>query len=216
MQIAFPNDMTVYDAIIFDCDGTLVDSMPIHFKAFSKAFRAHGLIEPLNEHLFYTLGGVPTRRVAQILADHHHIAIDPEAIFHEKEQNYLEILPEVTEIVPVADFARRVSKTHHVAVASGGPRDVVQRTLQYAGLDRVFSTVISADDVPQGRGKPAPDMFLLAAKRLGAEPGRCLVFEDAQAGIEAARAAGMAYVYVPSQSLHISPSPSPALASPAN
>ena len=100
-------------------------------------------------------------------------------------------------IAPVVEFARRVSKTHPVAVASGGTRDVVQSTLSKTGLAPLFPIVVTADDVEHG--KPAPDMFLLAAKRMGVVPASCLVFEDGQPGIEAAEAAGMRHVFVSSR-----------------
>jgi HAD superfamily hydrolase (TIGR01509 family) len=97
----------------------------------------------------------------------------------------------------VVDFARNVSRTHPVAVASGGTRDVVRSTLEKTGLAPLFPIVVTADDVEHG--KPAPDMFLLAAKRMGVAPAGCLVFEDGQPGIEAAKAAGMKWVFVSSR-----------------
>ena len=97
-------------------------------------------------------------------------------------------------ISPVVDFARNVSRTHPVAVASGGTRDVVRSTLAKTGLAPLFAVVVTADDVEHG--KPAPDMFLLAAKFMGVEPAHCLVFEDGEPGIQAAKAAGMYCVAV--------------------
>ncbi|MEX2044648.1 MAG: HAD family phosphatase [Opitutus sp.] len=182
---------------IFDLDGTLVDTMPLHFRAWDAAMRSAGLKAPLDEELFYSLGGVPTRRVAELIAEHYRLTIDSEAIFHHKEALFAELQADAELIAPVADFARKVAKTRPVAIASGGPRFIVQRSLDLAGLAPLFKVVVSADDVTHG--KPAPDMFFLAAERMGVPPTACLVFEDAEPGVRAAEAAGMKWVRVPSR-----------------
>ncbi len=195
MQIQFPtNDFAGY---IFDCDGTLIDSMPVHYKAWDAAMRQQGLKEPLSQDLFYSLGGVPTLKVAELIAKHYGLTIDVLDVFHLKEKLFVDMLPEVRLIQPVADFARKVAKTRPVSVASGGPRAVVLQSLALAGLADLFKVVVTADDVVHG--KPAPDMFLLAAKRMGVPPHKCLVFEDAVPGFQAAEAAGMQVVHVPSR-----------------
>ena len=110
----------------------------------------------------------------------------------------MELLASVPLIEPVVAFARRaVAEGRPVAVASGGPREVVQRSLELAGLAPLFPIVVTADDVVHG--KPLPDMFLLAAQRMGVPPDQCLVFEDAEPGHRAAEAAGMPSVHVPSR-----------------
>ena len=184
---------------IFDLDGTLIDSMPIHYRAWDEAMRRAGLTHKLDEELFYSLGGVPTRRVAELIASHYKLTIDPDRVFHEKEALFYELQADARVIAPTVEFARKVAATHPVAVASGGPRPVVRRSLEIAGLAALFPVVVSADDVVHG--KPSPDMFLLAAKLMGVEPKRCLVFEDAEPGIRAAEAAGMLWVKVPSRQL---------------
>jgi len=182
---------------IFDLDGTLVDTMPLHYRAWDAAMRQAGLQETLDEDLFYSLGGVPTRRVAELIAQHYGLTIDPERVFHEKEALFMATQAEAALIAPTVEFARKAALTRPLAVASGGPRMVVQRSLELAGLAPLFKAVVTADDVTHG--KPAPDMFLLAAKLLGVEPSRCLVFEDAEPGIQGALAAGMQVVRVPSR-----------------
>jgi beta-phosphoglucomutase family hydrolase len=182
---------------IFDLDGTLIDTMPLHYRAWDAAMRRVGLTVPLDEDLFYSLGGVPTRRVAELIAQHYGLTIDPERVFHEKEALFSEIQQDARLIAPTVEFARQAAKTHPMAVASGGPRDIVKRSLELAGLASLFKAVVTADDVIHG--KPAPDMFLLAARLLGVEPTRCLVFEDAEPGIRGALAAGMQVVRVPSR-----------------
>ncbi len=187
-----------FDGYIFDLDGTLVDTMPQHYLAWQEALRHAGLVGPLDENLFYQLGGVPSLRVAALLAAHHGLAIDPAAVCHDKEEIFKGSHRELGLIAPVVDFARRVGRTHPVAIASGGTRDVVESTLGKTGLAPLFPVVVTADDVVHG--KPSPDMFLLAARRMGVPPAHCLVFEDGEPGIEAARAAGMEWVFVASRS----------------
>lgn len=195
MKLEIPNgDFAGY---IFDLDGTLVDTMPLHFRAWDAAMRQVGLQAPLDEELFYSLGGVPTRRVAELIAAHYNLTIDPEAVFHLKESLFRELQADAKLIAPVAEFARRVALTHPVSIASGGPREIVLRSLELAGLTPLFPVVVSADDVVHG--KPSPDMFLLAAKKMGVPPQRCLVFEDAEPGMRAAEAAGMKWVRVSSR-----------------
>jgi beta-phosphoglucomutase family hydrolase len=182
---------------IFDLDGTLIDTMPLHYRAWDAAMRKAGLTVTLDENLFYSLGGVPTRRVAELIAEHYHLAIDPDRVFEDKEALFGELQTDAKLILPTVEFARKAFATHPMAVASGGPRDIVRRSLELAGLAPLFRAVVTADDVVHG--KPAPDMFLLAAKLLGVEPTKCLVVEDAEPGIKAALAAGMQVVRVASR-----------------
>jgi beta-phosphoglucomutase-like phosphatase (HAD superfamily) len=182
---------------IFDLDGTLVDTMPLHYRAWNEAMRRAGLRETLSENLFYSFGGVPTRQVAELLGRHYDLPIDVDHVFHEKEALFVEYQADMQLIQPVVDFARRVAEKFPVSVASGGPRVIVRQTLARVGLTGLFPVVITPEDV--ARGKPAPDMFLLAAQRMGVPAAACLVFEDAEPGIQAAEAAGMKWVHVPSR-----------------
>jgi HAD superfamily hydrolase (TIGR01509 family) len=120
-------------------------------------------------------------------------------VFDHKEALFVELQKDAKLIEPVVEIARRVSLTHPVAIASGGPRLIVRGMLELTGLASLFSydRVITPEDVEHG--KPAPDMFLLAAKRMGVPPEKCLVFEDAEPGMRAADAAGMKWVRVPSR-----------------
>ena len=182
---------------IFDLDGTLVDTMPLHYRAWNRAMQRAGLKEELSEDLFYSLGGVPTRKVAQLLAEHYRLLIDVEKVFHEKEAVFMELRAEMKLIEAVVAFARMAAGHTPLSVASGGPRDIVRHTLELMGLAALFPVVVTPEDVAQG--KPAPDMFLLAAKKMGVAPEKCLVFEDAEPGIRAAEAAGMKWVHVESR-----------------
>jgi HAD superfamily hydrolase (TIGR01509 family) len=197
MKLDIPaGDFTGY---LFDLDGTLIDTMPLHFAAWRDALRRCGLGRELDEDYFYSLGGVPTLLVAQRIGEHYGVKLDAARVEHVKEELYLARLGEAKLIKPVVAFARRVAPTHPVAVVTGGMPRVAQSALQRTGLDALFSIVVTPADVPPGRGKPAPDLFLVAARRMGVPPERCLVFEDAEPGLIGARAAGMQVVRVPSR-----------------
>lgn len=182
---------------IFDCDGTLVDTMPLHYRAWNQAMQQAGLQGELSEELFYSLGGMPTRKVAQVMAKHYGLTIDVDHVFHHKEELFLEMQSEMKVIKPVVDFARKWHGKTPMSVASGGPKPVVRKTLELMGLDGLFPVVVTPEDVVHG--KPAPDMFLLAARLMGVPPEQCLVFEDAEPGFQAAMAAGMRHVVVSSR-----------------
>lgn len=188
-----------FGGYIFDLDGTLVDTMPLHYLAWEAALVKVGLKGRLDKDYFYALGGVPSKKVAGLLGKHHGLKLDPVAVYKDKEKLFMGSLQKLELIGAVVEFAKRASKTSPVSVASGGDRDVVTSTLKKTGLAPLFPVVITADDVEHG--KPAPDMFLLAAKLMGVAPGRCLVFEDGEPGMQAARAAGMKCVFVPSRGL---------------
>jgi HAD superfamily hydrolase (TIGR01509 family) len=192
---------------LFDLDGTLVDTMPLHFVAWREALWRCGLGRDLDEDFFYSLGGVPTLLVAQRIGEHYGVKLDAARIEEVKEAIYMARVPTAKLIKPVVDFARRMAPTHPMAVVTGGMPEVAQHTLKVTGLASLFPIVVTPADVPAGRGKPAPDMFLLAAHRMGVAPALCLVFEDAEPGIAGARAAGMPVVRVPSRAFGQAPAP---------
>src|SRR3990170_8558539 len=132
-----------FAAYIFDLDGTLIDTMPLHYRAWDAAMRSAGLKVALDEDLFYSLGGVPTVRVAELIGQHYGMTVDPQRIFHEKETLFLELQADARLIQPVAEFARQAAKTHPMAIASGGTRDVVKRSLELAGIDSLFQAVVT-------------------------------------------------------------------------
>ncbi len=173
--------------LIFDCDGTLADSMPPHYVAWSETLSRYGLA--LDEDEFYRMGGWPTVVVARHLLERAGASHDPVQIMHEKEARFQEILHTVQPIPPVVAVVRHYEGRLPMAVASGGIGVICRQILDYVGLGTTFDTVVTADDVT--RHKPEPDIFLEAARRIGISPAECLVFEDAEPGLEAARRAGM-------------------------
>jgi beta-phosphoglucomutase-like phosphatase (HAD superfamily) len=181
-------------ALIFDCDGTLADTMPLHYLAWREALDALGLTEIFPEPQFYALGGVPASEVLEVLKADHALLFDIPTLTEAKEAAFGRLVPRATPLVPVIDEARRFLNKIPMAVASGGQRELVEGTLTRLGIREWFSVVVGSQDTKFG--KPAPDLFLLAAARLGVEPERCVVYEDAPAGLEAARRAGMRAVDV--------------------
>ena len=178
-------------AFIFDLDGTLADTMPSHFVAWTEVAARHGLSFP--EARFYSLGGVPTAKIAGILITEAGLALDPQAIALEKEQTYYDALGPggIRAIEPVLALARghRERNEGPLAVASGSVGRLVTRTLAALGITDWFAAVVAAEDT--ARHKPEPDVFLEAARRLNADPATCTVYEDTDIGLEAARRAGM-------------------------
>lgn len=181
-----------YDAIIFDCDGTLADTMPLHWRAWSQVTVRHGIHFP--EERFYALGGVPSRDILKMLRTEQALAFDPLAVASEKEAAYLEIMHQVGPIHEVVAVARKHEGKVPMAVASGGVLPIITRVLEHLGLRQLFGAIVTSEQVE--RQKPAPDIFLEAARRLGVTPGRCLAYEDTDLGLEAIRAAGMTAVDV--------------------
>ncbi len=178
--------------LIFDCDGTLVDTMPMHYRAWQTALGEAGI--PLAEEEFYRLAGMPTLQIAQALALEHKSNVSGEHITHRKEEAYIESIPGIALIPAVVAIARREHGRRRLSVASGGIHRIVDEQLRAAGLLDLFPVVICADDVEHG--KPAPDSFLAAASRMGLKPEQCIVYEDGELGFHAAAAAGMSCVDV--------------------
>jgi HAD superfamily hydrolase (TIGR01509 family) len=181
-----------YAGYIFDCDGTLADSMPAHYRGWAATVQKHGGQIP--EDLFYELGGWPSRKMVEHLNELFGTSLDPDVIANEKERFYLEHISTIQPIAEVVSFAQEVALFAKVSVASGGVLPVVTRTIAAIGLTDLFPVIVTSEQV--NRGKPFPDMFLEAARRMAVPPGDCLVFEDSPAGFEAAQAAGMDHVVV--------------------
>jgi HAD superfamily hydrolase (TIGR01509 family) len=191
--ILFPQ--SGFSAVIFDCDGTLVDSMPAHFDAWCEALAQYGAANILAEDVFYAMGGRPTKDIVIDLNAEYGLKLDPARVALAKREAFLRRLSSVELIEEVAEFARSLRGKMPMAIASGGSRYVVEKTLQIMGVSDWFDEVVTADDVPNG--KPAPDIFLETAKRLGVAASACLALEDAPAGIDSAKAAGMLVVEIP-------------------
>ncbi|MDR1304223.1 MAG: HAD family phosphatase [Verrucomicrobiales bacterium] len=191
-----PGDFAGY---IFDCDGTLADTMPAHYRAWARAFKDYRAPFDFTEDRFYRLGGVAAAGIIAQLNREYGTDYACEELAAHKEALFERLLTRVEPIRPVCDFARRAAAAGRpVSVASGGFPHIVRRTLQLIGLAEIFQDRIVTPDMV-AHGKPAPDMFLRAAQLMRVAPADCLVFEDAIPGIEGAKAAGMRVVLVPSR-----------------
>ncbi|MDZ4699402.1 MAG: HAD-IA family hydrolase [Rhodothermales bacterium] len=173
--------------LIFDCDGTLVDSMPLHWTCWHDTFAAFGVSCP--HDFLEDLKGVPTDGILRRYNDRFGTSIDVWAFTEEKEKRARELLLTVQPIRLVTDVVDRYHGILPMAVASGGPSATVTLSLRVVGLLDRFVTVVTADDPV--KPKPSPDIFLEAARRIGIPPEFCQVFEDADMGIQAAHEAGM-------------------------
>jgi HAD superfamily hydrolase (TIGR01509 family) len=192
MKLTIPEG--TFGGYIFDCDGTLADTMPLHYLAWKRLVEERG--GTFSEALFYSLGGRPTEQIMALLRDEHGLRVDDiAAAALRKEEYFVELIHEVKPIEPVLQIARRMHGVAALAVASGGLRKYVELTLQAIGVRDLFDAVICAEDC--ARAKPFPDPFLEAARRLKVAPEACLVFEDSPLGVQAAEAAGMQCVFVP-------------------
>jgi HAD superfamily hydrolase (TIGR01509 family) len=192
MKLLIPDQE--FGGYIFDCDGTLADTMPLHYRAWTRLVMELGGSFP--EQLFYESGGKPTVKILAMLRDEHGLKVSDLAKAAErKEEYFLAMLSEVKPIEPVLAVVRRWYGIKPLAVASGGFRRQIELTLDALGIRRLFKAVVCVEDY--ARGKPCPDPFLEAARRLEVPPAECVVFEDSPLGIQAAGAAGMQSVFVP-------------------
>lgn len=177
--------------LIFDCDGTLVDSMPLHYRAWVTVLCRYDL--DFTEARFYQWAGVPVDEIVRRLAMEQGRTVDAEAIAAERD-TYFHSLPvsELRPVEPVVGIARRFHRQLPLAVATGSTKASAEASLRAIRILELFDAVISSHDA--GRPKPAPDVFLMAAERIAVAPGNCVAFEDGDAGLQAARAAGMQVV----------------------
>jgi len=173
--------------LIFDCDGTLADTMPLHWRAWQIISQRHGLHFP--EDRFYSLGGVPSRDILKMLGQEQGLSIDHIAVAHEKENAYLPLMADVRPIHAVVEIARANHGKIPMAVASGGTQPIIVQVLEHLKIRHLFEAVVTSEMVT--RQKPAPDIFLEAARRIQVEPQFCRGYEDTDLGIQAIRSAGM-------------------------
>jgi len=182
-----------FAAYLFDCDGTIADSMPLHYVAWKKALGEWDCA--FDEKLFYAWGGMPIVEIVATLNKERGLSMPVDQVARRKENLYFELLPQLR---PVPEVVEHVEASHGkipFAVVSGSARDSVTASLTTLNLLHRFATLVCAGEYQ--KSKPDPEAFLLAASRLGVAPAACLVFEDTDMGIQAATAAGMASVKIP-------------------
>ncbi|HEY9630595.1 MAG TPA: HAD-IA family hydrolase [Coleofasciculaceae cyanobacterium] len=176
-----------YAGLIFDCDGTLADTLPVHFRAWQAALSQYGAA--LVEDWFHKRTGLTALEFIQEFNQTFGCTIDQHQLDLERQEQFSRLIHQVREVPAVAAIARLNYGKVPMAVASNGQRSVVESTLETIQLRSLFNTIVTLNDVELG--KPAPQMFLLAAERMGVAPQDCIVYEDSDLGLEAARRAGM-------------------------
>jgi beta-phosphoglucomutase family hydrolase len=174
-------------ALIFDLDGTLADTMPVHFWAYKNILMDYGI--DFTPELFGTLAGIPAVGTIQKLNEQFGTQMDPERIGHFKEAEYEKIMHKMKPVEPVVELAKKYYGKLPMAVGTGGYKRLAWKSLEILGLDKYFEILVSSEDVTHP--KPHPETFLKCAELLGVEPEFCQVFEDGDLGIQAANAAGM-------------------------
>jgi len=192
-------DATKYDGFIFDCDGTLADTMPLHYQAWNETLSLKlGRPSDFTESMFYRFGGMPPREIVERLNRDFGYGLPVEKTAYDKELRFVELLPGIGPVKEVIDVLNQLGPDAKVAVASGGQTEIVRKTLTLLGLPvgpkEKIQVLVGNDQVLHG--KPEPDIFLRAAELLKVDPKRCLVFEDAEPGFLAAQAAGMDHIDV--------------------
>lgn len=181
------------DGLIFDCDGTLVDSLPAYASAWRAAFAESGKVMDTAWHTARC--GLCETQLMTHFEHTHQVTLDRPRVVATMRRHYLANLSQqVCEITQVTAIARRFAGVKPMAVASSGSREIVLNSLAALGLTALFDAIVTLDDV--GEAKPAPAIHLHAARQLRLRPAHCLVFEDSEQGLEAARRGGMPVVDV--------------------
>ena len=173
--------------LVFDCDGTLADTMPLHWRAWQIITQLHKLHFPQDR--FYAFGGVPSRDILKLLGQEQGVSLDHIAVAHEKEEEFLPLLGEVEPIHAVVEIAKANHGKIPMAVASGGTQKIICQVLDKIGVRHLFDAIVTSEMVTNQ--KPAPDIFLEAARRIGVDPKFCRGYEDTDLGMTAIRSAGM-------------------------
>jgi HAD superfamily hydrolase (TIGR01509 family) len=191
MKLTLPEGL--FRAYLFDCDGTIADSMPLHHLAWKKSLAEWNC--DFSEELFYAWGGRPTAEIISTLNQQRGLSMPVERVARRKEEFYFELLPELKAVPEVLEHIEAQHGRIPFAVVSGSARDSVTASLEALKLLDRFDALVCAGEYE--KSKPDAEAFLLAAAKLGVAPMNCLVFEDTEMGIQAATAAGMASVKVP-------------------
>ncbi len=174
-------------ALIFDIDGTLLDTMPIHYKATQIACANYGFEFPLD--FFYATAGTPTLEVFEMLGAKLNIDANFKQAALDKEEIYKSLAAEIKPLGIVEEIVKYYYGKLPMVCGTGGTREIAELNLQSSGMKHYFETVITCDDVTHP--KPHPETFLKGAEYLGVDPQYCQVFEDADLGLQAAQSAGM-------------------------
>jgi len=180
-------EMKEIKGLIFDCDGTLADTMPLHWHAWQVITQRHNF--HFSEDRFYSLGGVPSQDILKMLAEEQGVSLDHIAVATEKESVYIPLISKVEPVQAIVQIAQASYGKVPMAVASGGTQKIICDVLEHLKIRHLFDAVVTSEMVK--KQKPSPDIFLEAARRIGIEPRFCRAYEDTDLGLKAILAAGM-------------------------
>lgn len=187
------NLSTGFKAFLYDCDGTLADNMEAHKETYIKVAADKGLV--IDGNIIDELAGWPVLKVIEEINHRYKASLDAHEFKAQKYKLFLDhYIDRTLPVRHVVDHLKAHAGKVGIGVVSGSGREAVTRTLSVLGIDHLVQAMVCAGETPQG--KPHPDPFLEAASQLGVAPADCLVFEDGEAGVMAAEAAGMKWVRI--------------------
>ncbi|TWU42136.1 HAD family hydrolase [Novipirellula artificiosorum] len=192
------DDYSQYAGLIFDCDGTLTDSMPLHYEAWLEALSPCGI--SFSKEKFYSMGGMRSEKIVEVLAAEQSIEADPDQVTAVKEAAFARRIPNIEAREDICQLAKKYHGSIPISVASGGDKEGIKAQLQQIDMLKYFEVIVTAEDT--AKHKPEPDVFLKTAELLGVPASGCLVFEDSPLGLEAARRASMDCIDVRDGSFH--------------
>lgn len=182
-----------YKAFLYDCDGTLADNMEDHKKTYVMVASQGGV--QIDPEIVDELAGYPIPEVVEEINKRYNSDFNPQTFeLSKSDLFYKEFIPQTKPIAYVVNHLKASVGKYKIGVVSGSPRRMIQKTLEVLGIDTMVDVMICAEDYE--KGKPSPDPFLMAAEKLGVEPGACVVFEDGDPGVKAAEAAGMKWIRI--------------------
>jgi HAD superfamily hydrolase (TIGR01509 family) len=182
-----------YAAFLYDCDGTLADNMEAHKKTYVKVAAGNGVT--IDPGIVDELAGYPIPDVVVEINKRYHTDFDPKEFEQMKSDLfYEEFIPQTKPIDHVVEHLKASAGKYKIAVVSGGSVRMIKKTLEVLGIYSLVDVMVCSEDYQ--KGKPDPEPFLVAATKLGVEPGACIVFEDGEAGVRAAEAAGMKWIRI--------------------
>lgn len=191
-------DVSSYKGLIFDMDGTLIDTMPSHLHAWKQTAEQYHF--PFEQDWIHSLGGMPTQKVAMQLQARYHIEIDPQQVANTKTTLFRDLIEDGSIIKCTFDVLKQYYGHKKLAIGTGSNQANAFKLLEHNGILPLLDAVVTAADVQNH--KPNPDTFLLAAQKLGLKPNECVVFEDTEIGRQAAMAAGMDCIMVKNGQLY--------------
>jgi beta-phosphoglucomutase family hydrolase len=174
-------------AIIFDLDGTLADTMPVHFLAYKHILAGYGI--DFTPGLFATMAGIPAVGTIEKINELFGTSMDAAVVGHTKEREYEKLMHNMKPVEPVVQLMKKYYGKLPMSVGTGGYHRLAWKTMEILGLDKYIDILVSGEDVTHP--KPHPETFLKCAEKMGIAPEYCHVFEDAELGMQAAKSAGM-------------------------